>query len=64
VEEKTAVRIGTLSVTVMEGKNLPALDSNGMSDPYVTLSIGKVKQKTKVKEKTLNPNWTEVFKFE
>ncbi|ETO06659.1 calcium lipid binding protein, partial [Reticulomyxa filosa] len=39
-------------------------DRIGKSDPYVKLSLGKSKEKTKVQLKTLNPVWNETFKFE
>ncbi|TKR77502.1 hypothetical protein L596_018463 [Steinernema carpocapsae] len=55
-----------LAVTVVEGKNLPAMDRNGMSDPYVKLSIlpeRKQKFETKIKRKNLNPIFNETFLF-
>ncbi|KAK0416627.1 hypothetical protein QR680_012596 [Steinernema hermaphroditum] len=55
-----------LSVTVVEAKTLPAMDRNGMSDPYVKLSIlpeRKPKFETKIKRKNLNPVFNETFLF-
>ncbi|KAH7545408.1 hypothetical protein FEM48_Zijuj01G0090400 [Ziziphus jujuba var. spinosa] len=47
----------------MEARNLPPTDSNGLSDPYVRLQLGKQKSKTKVVKKSLNPGWGEEFRF-
>ncbi|KHN80053.1 Synaptotagmin-1 [Toxocara canis] len=55
-----------LAVTVIEGKDLPAMDRNGMSDPYVKLCIlpeGKQKFETKIKRNNLNPEFNETFAF-
>ena len=41
---------------------LTAFDSNGFSDPYVTIRInGKSREKTPTKNKTLNPVWNYVM---
>ena len=49
-----------LKVYVISAKNLPAGDSNGLSDPFVVLnSVDKNKYrfgKTKVINQTLNPD--------
>ena len=50
-------------VRVMEARNLPPTDSNGLGDPYVKLQLGKQKSKTKVVKKSLNPSWGEEFSF-
>ncbi|XP_043815138.1 C2 and GRAM domain-containing protein At1g03370 isoform X3 [Manihot esculenta] len=50
-----------LLIRVMEARNLPATDSNGLSDTYVKVQLGKQKFKTKVVKKNLNPNWGEEF---
>ncbi|KAI4296073.1 hypothetical protein L6164_036062 [Bauhinia variegata] len=52
-----------LSVRVIEAKNLPPTDSNGLGDPYVRLQLGKQRFKTKVIKKSLNPQWDEEFSF-
>ncbi|MFH4979211.1 hypothetical protein AB6A40_005920 [Gnathostoma spinigerum] len=55
-----------LDVTVVEGKNLPAMDRNGMSDPYVKVALlpeGKQRFETKIKRKSLNPHFDETFAF-
>ncbi|KAL1832325.1 hypothetical protein ACET3Z_001976 [Daucus carota] len=50
-----------LLVRVIEARNIPAMDQNGFSDPYVKVKIGKQKFKSKVVKKTLNPMWCEEF---
>uniref|UniRef100_A0A0R3RKY1 Synaptotagmin-7 n=1 Tax=Elaeophora elaphi TaxID=1147741 RepID=A0A0R3RKY1_9BILA len=55
-----------LAVMIFECKGLPAMDRNGMSDPYVKLYLlpeGKPKFETKIKRKCLNPIFNEVFAF-
>lgn len=52
-----------LTIHVVEGKDLPACDSNGKSDPYCIIDLGKQHKKTKVCKKTLNPKWNESFEF-
>ncbi|KAL5163713.1 C2 and GRAM domain-containing protein [Glycine soja] len=51
-----------LVVRVIEAKNLATTDSNGLSDLYVRVQLGKQKFKTKV-VKSLNPTWDEKFAF-
>ncbi|VDN55027.1 unnamed protein product, partial [Dracunculus medinensis] len=55
-----------LNVTIIECKNLPAMDRNGMSDPYVKVYLlpeGKQKYETKIKYKNLSPIFNETFSF-
>lgn len=52
-----------LVVRVVEARNLPAMDPNGLSDPYVKVVLGKQRFKTKVVKKSLNPSWGEEFTF-
>lgn len=56
---------GVLSVTVISGEDLPAMDMNGKSDPYVILSLKKTKTKykTRVVTESLNPVWNQTFDF-
>jgi len=56
---------GVLSVTVISGEDLPAMDMNGKSDPYVVLSLKKTKTKykTRVVNESLNPVWNQTFDF-
>jgi len=56
----------TVSVTVVEGKELASKDSNGLSDPFFEVSIpgfSRAKHKSKVIKETLNPKWNETFLF-
>ncbi|XP_073153905.1 C2 and GRAM domain-containing protein At1g03370-like isoform X2 [Henckelia pumila] len=52
-----------LLVRVIEARNLPAMDQNGFSDPYVKLQLGKQRYRSKVIKKCLNPSWCEEFYF-
>lgn len=54
----------TLRVNVIRAEDLLAADSNGCSDPFVTLMLnekGFKKLKTKVVKKTLTPVWNQTF---
>ncbi|KAK3848783.1 hypothetical protein Pcinc_044441 [Petrolisthes cinctipes] len=56
----------SLSVTVIQCEELPALDMGGTSDPYVKVYLlpdKKKKFETKVHRKTLNPEFNETFTF-
>ncbi len=46
-----------------QAKDLRALDSNGKSDPYVKIRVGKASQESKVIDQELNPVWEETFVF-
>eukprot|EP00741_Cyanophora_paradoxa_P024084 tig00021726_g23259.t1 len=47
-----------VQVQIIEGRDLPAKDSNGKSDPFVTIKVGgKQVGKSETIEKTLNPAW-------
>lgn len=52
-----------LLVRLIEARNIPALDPNGFSDPYVKLKLGRQKFRSKVVKKSLNPSWCEEFSF-
>ncbi|XP_013925934.1 PREDICTED: multiple C2 and transmembrane domain-containing protein 1 [Thamnophis sirtalis] len=52
---------GIVSITLIEGRGLKAMDSNGLSDPYVKFRLGHQKYKSKIMSKTLNPRWREQF---
>ncbi|XP_048359481.1 multiple C2 and transmembrane domain-containing protein 1 isoform X3 [Sphaerodactylus townsendi] len=54
---------GIVSVTLIEGRELKAMDPNGLSDPYVKFRLGHQKYKSKIVPKTLNPQWREQFDF-
>ncbi|XP_015668174.1 multiple C2 and transmembrane domain-containing protein 1 isoform X1 [Protobothrops mucrosquamatus] len=52
---------GIVSIVLIEGHGLKAMDSNGLSDPYVKFRLGHQKYKSKIMSKTLNPRWREQF---
>lgn len=54
----------TLTLRIIEGRNLASKDANGLSDPYVKVYFGKHKKKTKIVKKSLNPFFNEEFVFE
>ena len=55
---------GILRVTLKHAAGLLAKDSNGKSDPYVKVLSGGGEKKTKVKKRTLDPEWNEAIDFE
>eukprot|EP00731_Ephydatia_muelleri_P029444 Em0020g1088a len=66
--EKIDTNMTRLHIRVLEARNLPPMDANGLADPYVKLLLfpedsGR-KQKTERKEKTLNPVFDEDFFFD
>lgn len=64
-KRKEIILRGVLSVTVISGEDLPAMDMNGKSDPYVVVSLKKTKtkHKTRVVNESLNPVWNQTFDF-
>lgn len=55
--------IGTMNVCLVRASGLKAADSNGLSDPYVKLTISGLTQKSKIVKKNLNPSYDETFQF-
>ncbi|EFX02579.1 membrane bound c2 domain containing protein [Grosmannia clavigera kw1407] len=54
--------MGNLRVDILDGRDLPAADTNGKSDPYCKFELnGQEVFKSKVQKKTLNPVWNEFF---
>ena len=45
-------------------KDLIAAESNGTSDPYVTLSLGNKELSTTAKHNTMNGVWNEILEYE
>eukprot|EP00670_Eutreptiella_braarudii_P008691 CAMPEP_0174309406 /NCGR_PEP_ID=MMETSP0810-20121108/2391_1 /TAXON_ID=73025 ORGANISM="Eutreptiella gymnastica-like, Strain CCMP1594" /NCGR_SAMPLE_ID=MMETSP0810 /ASSEMBLY_ACC=CAM_ASM_000659 /LENGTH=371 /DNA_ID=CAMNT_0015417033 /DNA_START=17 /DNA_END=1128 /DNA_ORIENTATION=+ len=54
---------GYLSVLVLKARDLIPMDSNGLSDPYAVVTLGKTVCQTNVIGKTLHPSWKEEFTF-
>jgi len=50
-----------IQTKVIAARGLVAADLNGYSDPYTVLTAGGRRYKSKVKPKTLNPKWEEIF---
>ncbi|KAK0142983.1 Multiple C2 and transmembrane domain-containing protein 1 [Merluccius polli] len=63
VHKKSQLWRGIVSIGLIEGRNLKAMDNNGQSDPYVRFRMGHQKFKSKVFPKSLNPQWKEKFDF-
>ncbi|XP_074587246.1 C2 and GRAM domain-containing protein At1g03370-like isoform X1 [Curcuma longa] len=53
-----------LTVALIEGSNLAAVDSTGYSDPYVIFSCNGKTKTSSIKFQMLNPQWNEVFEFD
>ncbi|CAI0629423.1 unnamed protein product [Linum tenue] len=56
---------GVLSVTVISAEDLPVVDLMGKADPFVVLTMKKsdTKNKTRVVNENLNPEWNQTFDF-
>ena len=54
---------GILRVRLSHAIGLKSTDSNGFSDPYVKLTLGKQKFTSKKVYKSLNPRWDEDYAF-
>lgn len=46
-----------VQVDSLRAEGLRAADSNGFSDPFAVVKVGKERFETEVKHKTLDPNW-------
>jgi Ca2+-dependent lipid-binding protein len=56
----------SLYVRVLDAYDLPAMDINGKSDPYVTLRLrhrAERRQRTRIIKRSLAPTWNEDFRF-
>uniref|UniRef100_A0A8C5IC01 C2 domain-containing protein n=1 Tax=Gouania willdenowi TaxID=441366 RepID=A0A8C5IC01_GOUWI len=63
VHRKAQLWRGIVSISLIEGRGLQPMDTNGFSDPYVKFRMGHQKYKSKTIPKTLNPQWREQFDF-
>ncbi|CAH3128724.1 unnamed protein product [Porites lobata] len=61
VEELRLIKeLGVLVITILQGKEMPAMDSNGLSDPFCVVRVNNSKKfKTNVAYETLTPVWNE-----
>ncbi|XP_071551358.1 uncharacterized protein [Panulirus ornatus] len=54
--------LGLIELTIIRARDLVAKDLNGYSDPYCVVKVnGEVKYRTRVKKKTLDPEWEETL---
>ncbi|WOK94127.1 C2 and GRAM domain-containing protein [Canna indica] len=53
-----------LTVALIEGSNLAAVDSTGYSDPYVVFTCNGKTKTSSIKFQTLEPQWNEIFEFD
>jgi len=54
---------GWLRVNVLKADNLPAMDSNGLADPFVVIEVGNRHMRTPTIQKELNPEWNSVLEM-
>lgn len=61
VEEMMLIKeLGVLVITLLQGKEMVAMDSNGLSDPFCVVRVNNAKKfKTNVAYETLSPVWNE-----
>ena len=52
---------GSLTVSLLEARELAPKDKRGTSDPYVILTLGGERRKSKTIPRNLNPKWNESF---
>jgi len=61
---------GTLTINLLQGRDLPVMDMDGSSDPYCIFKIVRSdskkqqKKRSSTKKKTLFPVWNEEFTFD
>ncbi|TKY53897.1 C2 and GRAM domain-containing protein [Spatholobus suberectus] len=53
-----------LTVALIEGSNLAAVDSSGFCDPYVVLTCNGKTRTSSIKFKKSDPLWNEIFEFD
>jgi Ca2+-dependent lipid-binding protein len=52
-----------LRAHIYQGRELPAADDNGVSDPFCVVRVGKYSLKTKIIKKTVYPLWYETLQI-
>eukprot|EP00741_Cyanophora_paradoxa_P015630 tig00020903_g15087.t1 len=62
--QRTGIHKGVIVAHIIEARDLPVMDLNGKSDPFITVQFGSEMKKTKTIRKTLNPTWNESLTFE
>ena len=62
-QPQTQMKYYTVIAVVYMSKGLVAAESNGTSDPFVTLTFGTQTAKTSVKNNTMNGVWNELLEF-
>ncbi|KAF6153823.1 hypothetical protein GIB67_001056 [Kingdonia uniflora] len=53
-----------LTVALIEGSSLAAVDSTGFSDPYVVFTCNGKTKTSSIKFQKLDPQWNEIFEFD
>lgn len=53
-----------LTVALIEGSNLAAVDSSGSSDPYVVFTSNGKTRTSSIKFQKSDPQWNEIFEFD
>ena len=55
------VTYNSVTIYLFEAKDLPAMDRNGLCDPFCKFRLGSEKFRSRVVKKTLTPSWMEQF---
>ncbi|XP_068637413.1 C2 and GRAM domain-containing protein At1g03370-like isoform X2 [Aristolochia californica] len=53
-----------LTVALLEGRSLAAVESTGFSDPYVVFTCNGKTRSSSIKFQVLDPLWNEIFEFD
>ncbi|XP_021888862.1 C2 and GRAM domain-containing protein At5g50170 isoform X3 [Carica papaya] len=53
-----------LTVALIEGRNIPSLESTGFSDPYVVFTCNGKTKTSSVKLQAQDPQWNEILEFD
>lgn len=63
-QRKRGIGAAVLTITVVEGRNLPVMDPTGKSDPYCVVIVGNQEQHTAIQYSTVSPTWHETLQFD